>query len=139
MTLASDLNLLTINTQNTVVSNAETFLDVGGIIGLTGFLQSEARKGKRYGRVHISNGKNPQSMRSGFATISGELSIINSPLSPGSQPRNGVLWMYFNMEQATRTEFATVVNNFVTDLTTIEGLTVGVLIGTTAAELEISW
>lgn len=140
MTLQSELDQITNAARDLATNTAETFLASSGKIGISSFFRSEAGKGKRLTNLHISNGKNPSTLKSGFTTLSGELAIINSPSSPGVQTRNGICWVYLNMTpRSTIADFNTAVTALVTDLTVTDGLTVTINIGATMADLVVGW
>lgn len=139
MTLQSDLNLITNTVQTGAVDKADTFIAGPGKTGIAGFLQQEARKGRRTALLHMDQRFNPQTLSSGYATLSGELAIINSPATPGVIQRNGVGWMYLGIEGITQAQWASIIADMVLDLTVTEGLTVTNVVGNTIADLTISW
>ena len=140
MTMQSDLDQIANAAESTSLTTAENFIAGSGKDGLRSYFTVQARKGQRKASLHVVIGKNPNTLKSGFATLSGELAIINSPNSPGVQERNGTAWVYLNMLPAsTIADFQTVVANLVTDLTTTEGLTITSAVGATMADLQVSW
>lgn len=139
MTLAFDLNQLTNATQQGAADKIENFIAGAGKIGITGFLRQEARKGQRLALLHLDQRFNPQTLKSGYATLSGELAIENAPSTPGVIQRNGVGWMYLGIKDIiTQAQWEAIVADLVTDLVT-DGLTIQVLVGSTVSDLTISW
>jgi hypothetical protein len=139
MTMAQRLQTALTNIQNITITNTNHFFATTAKTGLEGFLTNKALKGKNTAVVHVTTKKNPLSRRSGFATLSGELAIINAPPDAGVYERNQIGWIYMSSEVLTIDQFRTEVTNFVDDLVLTEGLTVSMTLGATMADLVISW
>lgn len=139
MTMATDLANLTDTEQTKEQAASTAYLSNPGKRDLFGFLSLRAQMGKRDGNLHINVKTNPSTLKAGFATLSGELAIINSPPTPGLVTRNTIGYMYLGEPGITIAQFQAEVNAFVTDLVTNEGLTVAANIGASIADLAITW
>jgi len=139
MTIYNDLQAIVDETQQRDITTLENYiLSPIGISTIKGFFEFYARKGLTDTRIHIEKEGNPRNRASGFATLSGQLSINNAEPIRGLVDRNGVGWFYFNMPNASIEQFRQEVDDFVAYLQS-EGLTVINNKGSTMADLLISW
>lgn len=138
MTIAQRLQAAQTNSQTQVINNINIFFAGNAKTGLEGFLTKIAESGLSTGFIHITSEQNPRSRRSGFATLSGELAILNAENDAGVYERNGVGWIYTDASVLTINQFRAEVNDFIDDLES-EGLTVTPTIGATMADLVITW
>ena len=138
MTMAQRLQNIETTTQNQTIDNVELFFAGSAKTGLEGFLSNIARSGQSQGNILITKEKNPRSRKSGFATLSGELAILNAENDAGVYDRNNIGWIYMDANVLTIDQFRQEVTDFITDLQG-EGLTVASKIGASIAELVISW
>lgn len=139
MSLLTDLQAILTNTQQRDVNAHNHYMLQTGPTDLKTFFRGRAQVGESRGMLHVEKGKNPKAKSPGYATLSGELAIINADPSRGIVERNEIGWFYFNMENASTAQFQTEVTDLITYLTT-EGLTiVNNVISETMADITVSW
>jgi len=106
---------------------------------LKSFFTRIAYYGETQGRLHIEKTANPQEQHTGFATLSGELGILNAEPARGVVDRNGIGWFFFNMPSTTTQQFHDEIGDLITYLTG-EGLTVeSNTLGEIMADIVVSW
>jgi hypothetical protein len=138
------------NTRQTREEDALSGFFAGpGKWGVFHYLAGLAKEGQSNGYIHVDSSYNPMSKNAGFATLSGELAIINAPSTPGVVTRNGVGWIFLgnesnhndlnNVSILTIAQFQSIVLDFINDLITNEDLTVTYQMGATMFDIYISW
>jgi len=138
MSLYTDLQNLTTLTEQQEIDRLTTYMSLAGFTDLENFLKSQALEGKFQALIHIEKSGNPQSRAAGFATLAGEIGILNAQASRGLIARNDIGWLYVNMPKSTIEQFQIEVTN-IRCLLQNEGLTVTETIGSTMAELIVDW
>lgn len=139
MTLYSNLQLITNTAQSNQITSISSFMVYGGPQGLLSFFTSQAQLGLTSALLHCEKGINPRSRNSGFATLSGQLGMMNAEPTTGVVKRNDVGWFYFNMDTCTEAQFLAEVDDVKAYLIS-EGLTVTIDVrGSVMADLTVSW
>lgn len=94
MSLLTDLQTVLNNTQNNELNTSAGFFTNAGRQGIYSYFKGQAQQGKNRAIIHFEKSVNPYNRKSGFATLSGELSIRNAEPEIGAQNRNDVGWIY---------------------------------------------
>jgi len=139
MTMYARLNAAKNTSTQTTNERTDFFLENNAKTGLEGFLKKRAQKGKTSAFIHMTNEENPRSKKSGFATLSGELSVINSEEIAGVYERKDVIWIYLSCENLSIQGFQNQVIDFIDDLVMNENMAISSTLGATEADLTISW
>lgn len=139
MSLYTDLQTITLDSQNREISAQNTYMDIAGPIDIKTFLTGQAQLGKTTARFHVEKDANPHRRETGYQSLSGQHGRLKPEPARGVIERNDIGWFYFNMATTTLDQFT----QEVTDLTnylTAEGLTVTeVAVGATMADFKVSW
>lgn len=139
MSLYTDLQTITLDSQNREINAQNTYMNVAGPIDIKTFLSGQAQLGRYTARFHIEKGPNPHRRETGYQSLSGQHGRLKPEPARGVIERNDTGWFYFNMATTTLDQFTQEVNDIVDYLTT-EGLTVSDLaVGATMADLTVSW
>lgn len=139
MTLATDLQTIVTDTQSGKTDQIDAFLDPSGYKTLSDFLKFHARQGNISARIHVEIGRDPYHIDAGYATLTGELAIINSDAIQGVEFFNDVAWVFFNASELTVPQFEQVVEDLITYFET-EGLTTtSKAIGAKMADFVLNW
>lgn len=139
MSLYTTLQGITTTSQSNAINAQNAFMVYGGPQGLLSFFTSQAQKGETSALLHCEKGINPRSRNSGFATLSGQLGVLNAEPTTGVVKRNDVGWFYFNMDTCTEAQFLAEVDDVKAYLIS-EGLIVTIDVrGSIMADLMVSW
>lgn len=138
MSLYTDLQQIVTDAQTGEIDNIDTYLSLAGADQIGDFLKAKAAKGKTSARLHFEVGQNPRHKASGFATLSGQLAVLNSESAQGLFERNDIGWVYLDGETLTIAQFQQVVTDLEADYQA-EGLTVETVLGAEMAEMVLDW
>lgn len=139
MSLLIDLQTILSNTQTKELNASAAFFANAGQYGIYTYFQGQAQKGKKSAIIHFEKSVNPYNRKSGFATLSGQLSIMNAEPEIGAQNRNDVGWIYMSIPNATGSQFQAAVQDIL-DWLTSEGLTLNsTVMGNEMADTIVNW
>jgi hypothetical protein len=139
MSLLTDLQNVVNNTQTNELNTSATFFANAGQQGIYAYFKGQAQQGKTYAILHFEKDVNPHNRKSGFATLSGELSIRNAEPEIGAQNRNDIGWVYMSIPSTTEAQFQAAVTDILNWLTT-EGLTLtNTELGSNMADTQVNW
>ncbi len=139
MSLYTDLKQITNDSQSKQLDAHNAYMAITGPTDLKSFFGSKAYEGKTQAMLHIEKSINPYNRKSGFATLSGQLGILNAEPGRGIMDRNDIGWFYFALDTVTKEQFQQEVTDLINYLIA-EGLTVvSNAIGAEMADIVVSW
>ena len=139
MTLYDTLQTLTIDSQTKQIDANDSYMEHAGPVDISSFLKSKAQLGRSSARFHLEKEGNARTRKSGFQSLSGQIGALHPEPNRGLTDRNDIGWMYMNLPVVSTEQFQAEVQDFIDYLTT-EGIQiVSNIVGTTMADVEVSW
>jgi len=140
MSLLTDLQTIVTSQQASEIANQDSLFSQGGRSGITEFLKSQAKSGKTEAYLHFEKGYNPYSRaRTSYTTLSGELATRNSPSEIGAVNNNNIAWVYLGLPSTTQSQFQAEVQDEIDWLASEDLVITETALGSTMADIKVSW